>query len=180
MLPGKRASNPPLGLATVAALCPGDCNVEIIDENVQSIPLAPRVDIVRICGMGVQFQRQRELLCYYRKLGYFVVVGGSSISSTASSRSPAFRERWSDCWLRCRRRPCTTAYNERRRLLAGANSSDNTKQGTNVVALRMRYDEMIGRYRGLYRSLITYRDIAERIRNKLRFLGTLPATRDDS
>jgi hypothetical protein len=62
VLPEKRAINPPLGLATVAALCPESWEVEIVDENVQSIPLDPRVDVVGVCGMGVQFRRQRELL----------------------------------------------------------------------------------------------------------------------
>jgi hypothetical protein len=66
------------------------------------------------------------------------------------------------------------------RLLPGANDSDNTKQGTNVVPLRMKYDEMIARYRGLYRRLTAYRNIADRIRNKVRFFGMPPATRGDS
>jgi radical SAM superfamily enzyme YgiQ (UPF0313 family) len=80
MLPDKRAVNPPLGLATVAALCPEDWEVTIVDENAESVPLSPRADIVGICGMGVQFPRQRELLTYYRNRGYFVVAGGSYAS----------------------------------------------------------------------------------------------------
>jgi len=80
ILPRKRAINPPLGLATLAALCPPHWDVTIVDENVESIPLAPRADIVGICGMGVQFPRQRELLEYYRGLGHFVVAGGSYAS----------------------------------------------------------------------------------------------------
>jgi len=80
VLPAKRAINPPLGLATVAALSPADWDVEIIDENIESIPLRPRADIIGICGMGVQFSRQKELLTYYRGLGHFVVAGGSYAS----------------------------------------------------------------------------------------------------
>ena len=80
ILPGKRAVNPPLGLATLAALCPPDWDVRIVDENVESIPLEPEADIVGICGMGVQFGRQRELLEYYRSRGCFVVAGGSYAS----------------------------------------------------------------------------------------------------
>ena len=34
MLSGKRAMNPPLGLATLAALCPPDWEIEIVDENI--------------------------------------------------------------------------------------------------------------------------------------------------
>ena len=80
VLPGKRAINPPLGLATLAALCPADWDVSIVDENIASLPLAPEADIVGICGMGVQVGRQRELLAYYRKRGHHVVAGGSYAS----------------------------------------------------------------------------------------------------
>jgi radical SAM superfamily enzyme YgiQ (UPF0313 family) len=80
VFPGKRAINPPLGLATLAALCPADWDVSIVDENIASVPLAPDADIVGIGGMGVQFGRQRELLAYYRQRGYRVVVGGSFAS----------------------------------------------------------------------------------------------------
>jgi radical SAM superfamily enzyme YgiQ (UPF0313 family) len=80
ILPRKRAINPPLGLATLAALCPPDWKIEIVDENIESVPLAPRADIVGICAMGVQFERQRELLEYYRSKGYLTVAGGSFAS----------------------------------------------------------------------------------------------------
>jgi radical SAM superfamily enzyme YgiQ (UPF0313 family) len=80
ILPGKRAVNPPLGLATLAALCPEDWQVEIVDENVESVPLAPTADIVGIGGMGVQVPRQRELLAYYRQRGHYVVIGGAAAS----------------------------------------------------------------------------------------------------
>lgn len=77
ILPGKSALVPPLGLATLAALCPPDWQIEIVDENVEPIPLEPAVDIVGVCGMGVQFPRQRELLGHYRNRGYYVLAGGS-------------------------------------------------------------------------------------------------------
>lgn len=80
ILPGKRALNPPLGLATLAALCPPGWDVRIVDENIESIPLDPEADIVGVCGMGVQFPRQRELLAYYRSRGCFTVAGGSYAS----------------------------------------------------------------------------------------------------
>ena len=80
ILPGKRAINPPLGLATLAALCPAHWEVEIIDENIEAIPLEPQADIVGVCGMGVQFKRQQELLAYYRGRGHYVVAGGSYAS----------------------------------------------------------------------------------------------------
>jgi len=80
VLPGKRAINPPLGLATLAALCPPHWQVTIVDENVESVPLDPDADLVGVCGMGVQFARQKELLGFYRRAGYHVVAGGSFAS----------------------------------------------------------------------------------------------------
>lgn len=80
ILPDKRALHPPLGLITLAALCPENWEIEIVDENIESIPLNPRADIIGICGMGVQFKRQKELLTFYRKKGYFVIAGGSYAS----------------------------------------------------------------------------------------------------
>jgi radical SAM superfamily enzyme YgiQ (UPF0313 family) len=80
VLRGKRALNPPLGLATLAALCPPDWSVGIVDENVEPLPLRPRADLIGIGGMGVQSPRQKELLRYYRAAGYPVVAGGSYAS----------------------------------------------------------------------------------------------------
>ncbi len=80
ILPRKRWPNPPLGLATLAALCPPDWQVTIVDENIETLPLAPEADIIGICGMEVQFPRQRELLSYYRRNRYYVIAGGSYAS----------------------------------------------------------------------------------------------------
>jgi radical SAM superfamily enzyme YgiQ (UPF0313 family) len=80
ILPRTRTTNPPLGLATLAALCPPDWDVTIVDENVEPLPLAPGADLIGICGMGVQYARQAELLRYYRARGYYVVAGGSYAS----------------------------------------------------------------------------------------------------
>jgi radical SAM superfamily enzyme YgiQ (UPF0313 family) len=70
----------PLGLATLAALCPAHWQVEIVDENVTSLPLGPEADLIGVCGMGAQFDRQKEILHYYRERGYPVVAGGSYAS----------------------------------------------------------------------------------------------------
>jgi radical SAM superfamily enzyme YgiQ (UPF0313 family) len=80
VLPSKRSVNPPLGLATLAALCPPHWEVSIVDENVESVPLAPEADLIGVCGMGVQFERQRELIEHFRQAGYPVVAGGSFAS----------------------------------------------------------------------------------------------------
>ena len=80
VLSGKRALNPPLGLATLAALCPPHWEVTIVDENIEPLPLAPQADLIGIGGMGVQAPRQKQLLRYYREAGYRVVAGGSYAS----------------------------------------------------------------------------------------------------
>ncbi|MDZ7737077.1 MAG: radical SAM protein [Gammaproteobacteria bacterium] len=80
ILPRKRALNPPLGLATLAALCPPEWDITIIDENVEPLPMMPEADLIGICGMGVQFARQSELLNFYKNQGYYVVAGGSYAS----------------------------------------------------------------------------------------------------
>jgi radical SAM superfamily enzyme YgiQ (UPF0313 family) len=88
VLPGKRATCPPLGLATLAALCPEDWDVTIVDENIEDVPLDPDVDIVGVCGMGVQLPRQRELLSHYRSRGYYTVAGGSYASLCMDKYQP--------------------------------------------------------------------------------------------
>ena len=80
VLAGKRALNPPLGLATLAALCPPHWRVGIVDENIEPLPLRPHADLIGIGGMGVQSRRQKQLLRYYREAGYRVVAGGSYAS----------------------------------------------------------------------------------------------------
>jgi radical SAM superfamily enzyme YgiQ (UPF0313 family) len=80
ILVDERATNPPLGLATLAALCPSHWQVQIADQAVEALPDKPEADIVGVCGMGVQHPRQRELLEYYRTQGYFTVAGGSFAS----------------------------------------------------------------------------------------------------
>src|SRR5512134_1017816 len=80
VLGGKRSLNPPLGLATLAALCPSDWQVTIVDENVEPLPLKPEADLIGIGGMGVQTPRQKQLLRFYRDAGYRVAAGGSYAS----------------------------------------------------------------------------------------------------
>lgn len=80
ILPGKRATNPPLGLATLAALMPPHWHVSIIDENIEELPESIDADIIGIGGMGVQAPRQMQLLAKYRANGHFVVVGGAAAS----------------------------------------------------------------------------------------------------
>jgi radical SAM superfamily enzyme YgiQ (UPF0313 family) len=72
----KSAAVSPLGLATVAALAPPSWDVRIVDENVEPIDWDTPADVVAICGMAVQYLRQREIAERFRKRGRHVVVGG--------------------------------------------------------------------------------------------------------
>lgn len=76
----KTALTTPLGLATVAALCPSDWDVTILDENIEPIDWDIEADIVGVCGMAVQFQRQKEILNGFRRKGRYVVAGGAYAS----------------------------------------------------------------------------------------------------
>ncbi len=76
----KRAAISPLGLATLAALTPPGWDVTIVDENVEPIDWNADADIVGVCGMAVQFPRQKEVAAHFRRKGYYVVVGGSYAS----------------------------------------------------------------------------------------------------
>ena len=80
ILPGKRALNPPLGLATVAALTPPDWDVVILDENIEALPETIAADVIGIGGMGVQAPRQKQLLARLRAEGHYVTVGGAAAS----------------------------------------------------------------------------------------------------
>ena len=85
VLPSRRAVNPPLGLATIAALTPKEWDITILDENIEALPMEPEADIIGIGGMAVQFGRQKELLDYYRNRGHYVVAGGSFASLSPES-----------------------------------------------------------------------------------------------
>ncbi|HJX32504.1 MAG TPA: radical SAM protein, partial [Thermodesulfobacteriota bacterium] len=57
------------------------------------------------------------------------------------------------------------------RLIAEADSADNTVLGTNFLPKQMGYEEMVNGYRGLYDRLLKDRNISWRIKNKIRYLG---------
>ena len=50
-------------------------------------------------------------------------------------------------------------------------ASDNTRPSTNIIPKGMPYDDMVDSYIALYCRLLADREIALRIRNKLRHLG---------
>ncbi|MDA8091952.1 MAG: radical SAM protein [Actinomycetota bacterium] len=73
---GVKYSHLPLSLPTLAALTPADCQVELIDENVEPVPYSTDADIIALTGSVPQRKRVFELMNAFRKMGKFVAVGG--------------------------------------------------------------------------------------------------------
>jgi radical SAM superfamily enzyme YgiQ (UPF0313 family) len=75
---GKRASVPPLGLLTVAAMLPGDWDKRLVDLNVRK--LSDRdltwADIVFVSAMSAQRRAARGLITRCRAAGKTIVAGG--------------------------------------------------------------------------------------------------------
>ncbi len=71
---------PPLGLATLAALTPADWQITIVDENIEEIDFDFECDLVGVCGMAVQYPRQKEILQRFRDKGRHTIAGGSYAS----------------------------------------------------------------------------------------------------
>ena len=74
----KRASSPPLGLLTVAAMLPAEWELRLVDTNVQ--PLGPAdlawADYVFLSAMSVQRPSVERILAQCREAGRPVVAGG--------------------------------------------------------------------------------------------------------
>jgi radical SAM superfamily enzyme YgiQ (UPF0313 family) len=68
----------PLGLMTLAALTPGDWEIEIVDENlgVRDYAKMPRPDLVGITAFTSQASRAYELAAQFRAMRVPVVMGG--------------------------------------------------------------------------------------------------------
>jgi radical SAM superfamily enzyme YgiQ (UPF0313 family) len=77
-LAGLRATNPPLGLITVAAMLPNDWEIKLVDRNVSLETDADWqwCDIVIISAMIIQKDDFRELIKKGKRLGKKVAVGG--------------------------------------------------------------------------------------------------------
>ncbi len=74
----KKATNPPLGLLTVASLLPGDWNKKLIDLNVSRLKDADIswADYVFIGAMSVQQESVHQVIERCRSLGKKIVAGG--------------------------------------------------------------------------------------------------------
>ena len=69
---------PPLGLITVAALCPQGWDIRLIDQGVEDLSDADILgaDLVMVSGMRVQKKGLEEVLTRARSLGRRTMVGG--------------------------------------------------------------------------------------------------------
>jgi radical SAM superfamily enzyme YgiQ (UPF0313 family) len=91
-MPGSREASqiPPLGLLTIAALCPSNWTIRLIDEQVE--PLLDEhireADLVMVSGMQVQKEAIGRLLLRARSLGKRTIVGGPYASSEPASLLP--------------------------------------------------------------------------------------------
>ncbi|MFH1069427.1 MAG: radical SAM protein [Candidatus Glassbacteria bacterium] len=75
---GKKASLPPMGLLTVAAMLPGEWQLRLLDENVTQITDEDILwaDYVFISAMTIQKATARKIINRCRQLGRKVVAGG--------------------------------------------------------------------------------------------------------
>jgi len=78
----EKAVMPPLGLITVAALCPKEWTVRLIDQAVEEVRDADILwaDLVMVGAMRVQKEGLEEILARARRLGRRTIVGGPHAS----------------------------------------------------------------------------------------------------
>ena len=88
---GKRATLPPLGLVTLAALLPADWEIRLVDLNIEQ--LADRdlhwADVVMVGGMLIQAPSMHEVVRRARALGKRTIVGGPGPSTSPEAFTDA-------------------------------------------------------------------------------------------
>jgi radical SAM superfamily enzyme YgiQ (UPF0313 family) len=74
----EQALMPPLGLLTVAALCPKEWTIRLLDQQVEDVTDGDILwaDLVMVSGMKVQRKGLEEILARARRLGRRTIVGG--------------------------------------------------------------------------------------------------------
>jgi radical SAM superfamily enzyme YgiQ (UPF0313 family) len=77
----KNYRHAPLGLATVAALTPPEIDIEILDENVETVNVDQvDADVVGFTAFNVQIKRAVELAREFKKRGKTIIIGGPYVS----------------------------------------------------------------------------------------------------
>jgi len=79
--PIKYSLFPPLGLATLAAYCPDDDEINLQDEHVEELKLDDEPDLVIIQVYITNAFRAYALADHYRKQGSYVCLGGLHVTS---------------------------------------------------------------------------------------------------
>jgi len=79
----KKATNPPLGLLTVAAMIPEDWEKKLVDMNVSSLNNKDLkwADFVFISAISIQKESVKEIVSRCKKIGVRIVVGGPLFTS---------------------------------------------------------------------------------------------------
>ncbi|MEJ5166540.1 MAG: cobalamin-dependent protein, partial [Thermoanaerobaculia bacterium] len=74
----KKATEPPLGLLTVASMLPGEWEKKVIDLNVQKLKDKDiiGVDLVFISAMSIQRNSAKEIIKKFKEKGIKIVAGG--------------------------------------------------------------------------------------------------------
>jgi radical SAM superfamily enzyme YgiQ (UPF0313 family) len=91
-IPGSREASqiPPLGLLTIAALCPERWTLRLVDEQVEPLldEHLQEADLVMVSGMQLQRNAIRRILQRARELGKRTLVGGPYASSEPEALIP--------------------------------------------------------------------------------------------
>jgi radical SAM superfamily enzyme YgiQ (UPF0313 family) len=72
---------PPLNLMVIAALTPGDIEVQISDENIETIDFDQPIDLVGIGSNTSEISRAYQICDEFKKRGKTVVIGGIHASA---------------------------------------------------------------------------------------------------
>jgi radical SAM superfamily enzyme YgiQ (UPF0313 family) len=86
--PIKYSLFPPLGLATLAAYCSPDDEIDLQDEHVEELRLEDRPDLVIIQVYITNAFRAYGLADHYRAIGAYVCLGGLHVSSLPEEAAP--------------------------------------------------------------------------------------------
>ncbi len=73
---GKKGSFAPLGIATIAACTPPDFEIEVYDEEIESINFDTDADIIALTAFNVQSTRAFEIAREFRRRERLVCMGG--------------------------------------------------------------------------------------------------------
>src|SRR5215470_741553 len=86
--PIKYSLFPPLGLATLAAYCDEEDNIDLQDEHVEELNIDDDTDLVVIQVYITNALRAYRLADHYRKKGAYVCLGGLHVSSLPDEARP--------------------------------------------------------------------------------------------